>query len=508
MTTTTSPMRIPRYSTRCLILTGLFFMVTFLLTSEQQYLAVVDSSSARNNTTTQTACRHDDSIIINNHNDDYLHNKPLHVVLALSGNHSGFFSELEVALKSILLNAPLDRNLTVHFLADGPAHAALHHGLFHKDRSPSMMMTQWVSRSPIVLQTYNVESHLENWTTRIAQLYRQTGFAVGLQSDAFTKHTIGTWFRLFCHEVILPHHPTADSVVYMDVDVVITANLEALVQQSVLLLLSPEERRVAVKEEEEKKIPVNHNNNHNSTNTHDDNDKDRPQRHNNDDDDDDYYFQWGALKCAGFMILNLRQLSNLWTLVSSLNLNQFSQVTKDSMSDQLVFRALTAKHEKVVAPNLPVEWDIHIADGSWRVYKQFPKVYQNLGMMHYNGGGSSQVPYWQTPGNSAFYFHDPALQNGVGMTRHYIYLPWIWARSQAASQTTLPHHQFALQLVQLVHAGDDDDDDPPPLSSSSHHHHTNNTTTAATTTAQYDGTTTNHTNTKKAKRRRTRRRRR
>ena len=43
---------------------------------------------------------------------------PLHVAFGLSGNHPGFLAEFQVALKSVLLNSPLERDLFVHILAD------------------------------------------------------------------------------------------------------------------------------------------------------------------------------------------------------------------------------------------------------------------------------------------------------------------------------------------------------------------------------------------------------
>ncbi len=54
---------------------------------------------------------------------------PLHttvnVVFGLSGNDSGFLAEFEVALKSKLLNAPLQSKLAIHIMADSSAYVAL-----------------------------------------------------------------------------------------------------------------------------------------------------------------------------------------------------------------------------------------------------------------------------------------------------------------------------------------------------------------------------------------------
>ena len=43
---------------------------------------------------------------------------PIHVAFRLSSNNPAFLFEFEVALKSVLLNAPLKRDWFVHMLAD------------------------------------------------------------------------------------------------------------------------------------------------------------------------------------------------------------------------------------------------------------------------------------------------------------------------------------------------------------------------------------------------------
>ena len=50
---------------------------------------------------------------------------PMHILYGGHGNHSGFLSELQTSLKSVLLNAPLDTPLEIHFLVDAVAQAAL-----------------------------------------------------------------------------------------------------------------------------------------------------------------------------------------------------------------------------------------------------------------------------------------------------------------------------------------------------------------------------------------------
>ena len=45
----------------------------------------------------------------------------VHVMYGLSGNSTDVFSEFEVSLKSLLLNAPVDYPLAIHLLVDGDA---------------------------------------------------------------------------------------------------------------------------------------------------------------------------------------------------------------------------------------------------------------------------------------------------------------------------------------------------------------------------------------------------
>src|SRR5210317_1673621 len=44
--------------------------------------------------------------------------KPVDIVYGGHGSHPGFLAELQASLKSVLLNAPLDRELRIHFLVD------------------------------------------------------------------------------------------------------------------------------------------------------------------------------------------------------------------------------------------------------------------------------------------------------------------------------------------------------------------------------------------------------
>ena len=56
----------------------------------------------------------------------------IHLLYGLAGNLTGFLDEFEVSLKSVLLNSPLDYNLTIHLIVDEVAHAAASHRILHQ----------------------------------------------------------------------------------------------------------------------------------------------------------------------------------------------------------------------------------------------------------------------------------------------------------------------------------------------------------------------------------------
>ena len=140
---------------------------------------------------------------------------PVHVLMGLSGSHVGFMSEVEIAVKSVLLNAPLDRDLQVHFMADGLARKA---ALEFLDR---IAISTWKTRNQITFIVHNVEGSIDAWESRINMVFEQER-----KSNMNTyRHTVGAYFRLFAHEIL---GPDVQHVLYMDSDAIILANLDEL----------------------------------------------------------------------------------------------------------------------------------------------------------------------------------------------------------------------------------------------------------------------------------------
>ena len=134
-------------------------------------------------------------------------NNHVHVLYGLSGNHSDFLGEFLVSFKSILLNAPLASDMTVHIMADQDAYNALDSTL------DTTGIHSWRTRNQITIQTYNVESYTKCWEAFIESKLKRSA------RDAARVHTMGTFYRLFAHDVL-----HVDHVVYMDTDVAIMAN--------------------------------------------------------------------------------------------------------------------------------------------------------------------------------------------------------------------------------------------------------------------------------------------
>jgi hypothetical protein len=295
-----------------------------------------------------------------------------HVLLALSGNHSGFLNEFEVTLKSILLHSPSDP-LTIHIMADGPAYDALDDILYAKAN-----LTNWKTRRPLKIATYNLQSRQEEWLRRIES---RTAVAAKLSKFSLFRHTIGAYYRLFAGDV-LP--PDVDTVVYIDTDTVILASLDDIWQRQLV-----NETNIT------KKL---------------------------------YY--WGEQRCSAFMILRPHEMERVWDLYSQVPVETLQQVLspRPVVDDQFLLQVVHRTFPEVVGKLSP-EWDISAQDGPWKYGKPHlllphrPKA----GMLHFNGGGESKDAYFKT---NKYYSKDRLW----GLAKYYVELPWTWAQFVVESQ--------------------------------------------------------------------------
>jgi len=300
------------------------------------------------------------------------------ILFGLSGNNENFLLEFEVALKSILLNAPLDHDLNIYIMADDKAYKAMDQ-VFNRTG-----ILAWKTRRQVTVEAFNVQSHLTNWKQKVAQFFKGKGYSGYSDSG----HTIGTWFRLFAHE-ILPSN--VKSVIYVDTDLVFVANV-----WEVWRLI------------------------------------DRTQ----------YLFQWGAdHMCSGFILLHIDQIERIWELAAPLDLNTMAKSLKQKWNDQLVFKAINVSYPEKVG-NLPIAWDFSVGH-IWQYHKK-PGPFAHLvphnsssqivghrpevGMMHYNGYHSQ--PYYRDHP----FVTSEARKDTWGLPAiYYSKLPWTWAKYVAAS---------------------------------------------------------------------------
>ncbi|KAL3779953.1 hypothetical protein HJC23_008207, partial [Cyclotella cryptica] len=296
-------------------------------------LSVVIQGSFYLSSFSQTG-RFDDSFLPPEKPEEHL--KPSHVAFGLSGNNPGFFDEFEVALKSVLLNAPLDRNLSVHILADNDALTALN-DLYNKTD-----LAKWVSRNQIQIQSYNVSSRLKDMESVIMHTW-EPHFPEVKTLWQVSFHTMGTYFRLFAHW-FLP--ATAEYVLYMDTDVTILANLGELWQ---MIEAKP-----------------------------------------------DVLFHWGRGMCAGFLAMKVSRIDEIWALARKAPLAEIRKKGRNrGIDDQLIFIAVNETHPNEVN-RLPDGYDLTHSLKWHSSNYPYHEVYPEAFMLHHNANGNSPLPYWNS----------------------------------------------------------------------------------------------------------------
>ena len=253
-----------------------------------------------------------------------------HVGFGLSGNVTGFLSEFEVALKSVLLHAPLERDMHVHIIADQDAYQSLR-GIFNHTG-----LSTWVTRNSIEVHAYDITPALP----KLEHLIFDT-FAKGYNSDlsnAGMDHTIGAYFRLFANSVI---PATVKHLMYLDTDVVIMANLEELWRQ---VEMNP-----------------------------------------------DALFHWGRGMCSGFVVFNVPRMSEIWTLAGASPLKSMEETYECDPNDQLLLISVNVTHPGEVAI-LADGWDMTLTEKWLHSDEQFVYKFPKVGMLHLNGGRDDA--YW------------------------------------------------------------------------------------------------------------------
>jgi len=313
-----------------------------------------------------------------------------HILLCLSGNDDGFMNETEIAIKSILLNAPLDYDLTIHVMADRAAYDALDK-MFERTGLLASS-SEWRTRNTVSIVTYNVEPNVEEWQNLVLQFFRNSNVAESRFWE-IRRHTIGSWFRLFADKV-LPS--SVGNVIYMDTDVAVMANIEDLWRSL---------------------------------------------------DGEKYVMHMGDALVAGFAVFNLQKMGQIWELASQVDLADFSTNPKFNpnpgtkqlgIDDQLVVRAVQYHHPELVGL-IPGRWDVHATNGATVRHahsrEEVLAAKPEVGMIHYNGGGASKQAYFI--GHK--FCSKPEFADTLGLVKFYVQVPWQWARYLARAQTRDGH---------------------------------------------------------------------
>jgi hypothetical protein len=316
----------------------------------------------------------------------------MNVLFAISEDSRVTIAELEVALKSVLLHAPVNHPLTVHIMADTPAYLDL------DELWISSRLSSWRTRNPISIHAYHIAPRtVDNLRQKIRTFFQGAGYKKS-QMHLLFEHTIGAYFRLHAHMVL----PAAiQRVLYMDTDVVLLANLQTLMP-----LLS------STKWEN----------------------------------DDGPFFYWTTNMCSGFMIIDIGKLPFIWNLTATIDLKRIGQekLKNHRPNDQLILRAVNMTFPDKVGILSSEIWDGHIADSLWRFPFKVSEHRPRLGMLHFNGGGADMGAYFER--HNFLTQETPDTQKTFGLVKEQVYLPWSWTQFRLESMIRPGDRGYALTL--------------------------------------------------------------
>lgn len=301
-----------------------------------------------------------------------------HVLLGLSGNSTGFIQEFEVSLKSILMNAPIWNPLSIHIMADEAAFHAVSDVLHERAN-----ITQWSTHLPMTITVYNVQQHEAEW---ISLIQERMSTAAKFTKHSLYRHTVGAYYRLFAHKVL---DPSIASVVYVDTDTVVLAAMDHLWEASAT-----------------------------SSST--------------------ILFYWGEARCSAFMLLKPSKLEEVWSVFQTVPEAKIKKLMSNRpvASDQLVFKSINWTYPELVGV-LPPAWDNHANEWMKDLSQLFTERPDGVGMLHYNGGGTSK---------EAFFHEHNAMKNKFwALSRYYVDMPWSWARFTVESR--IPQHQRGYKVT-------------------------------------------------------------
>ena len=298
---------------------------------------------------------------------------PYHVLYGLDGNETGFLEELQVSLKSVLLNAPLDDPLEIHLLASETSYKQLDQ-IFQ-----TTLLSSFQTRNQITIHAYNVQPLMKSWEKFMIQFFSTHWNSTYNLAEQTRAHTIGAFFRRFAHTV-LPE--SVGKILYMDNDAVLMANMQELW----------------------KDVAANNPN---------------------------AMFHWGEYACSGFMVLDNHRMQDIWNLAAKSNLSAMPEVR-----DQLMLQSVNASFPEEIGI-LPPAWDVSVANSIWQFNEDLVKIRPDIGMMHFNGGrgdpgNAFQVHKYINPDTPRGLAHSD-WRRTFHLASYYANMPWEWTRYWAKS---------------------------------------------------------------------------
>ena len=337
--------------------------------------------------------------------------KTVHVLYGLSGNATGFFQEFQVSLKSVLLNCPHKANMEIHIMADERAYNMLYDTTFNETGIDDI---PWYRNITII--PHNVQPFLRQWKKDIRQNTGQARVA-----DAV--HTIGTFFRLFAHE-ILKDFPDNNFIFYLDTDVTIMANLNEIFE---IAANATAIETAKMPSSAETRIPAWYDSGPGTTEI---SRQEQPVNH--------FYSPTTNIssftptvimteECAGVMLVNPSKLNRLWKdFVPQVGYKD----AKYAPNDQDIVMDVREKFPGVIE-YLPLRWSLTVTV-DWRgntaeaAFKKRPE----LGLVHYNGGGKLQTSAYE--GHT--FLTQPERAKSWGIPgNYYNHLPWSWVHFMGKS---------------------------------------------------------------------------
>lgn len=305
----------------------------------------------------------------------------IHIVAGIhldgTRNQTGFMDEWEVQFKSLVIHAPTDHQLHVHVIVNQAALQSI------QGRVPKFSGIR--SRNSIRLTCYPVDGYEAEWNELLHNSTNKTPF------DKTKKiYTIGAYYRLVADR-ILPNDLV--NVIYMDTDVVLNSNLNALYPYL------------------------------------------DPKKHTQ-------WIQIGSTYCSGFMIMNLKVFpKHFWGKMEEL---AKQNTNFGGVHDQYLLRLVRESTPPEKTGILPKEWNVHFSDHH---RDQNRIVDQEIAYWHFNGIRDQRRGFWERnydficrmdvsvvcPRDSSNETTLARFRQSWPVAEYYVQIPWLWIRYMAKS---------------------------------------------------------------------------